>query len=65
MTSGDRTREGQFIEVGWSFHSVLLGSRGFWGLRWMTPGMSLEEVASRSIFTCRLSLAMWGSTWKD
>jgi hypothetical protein len=63
MTSGGHTREDQFIEVGWGFHGVLLGSWAFWALRWMTPGASLGEVASRGAFTCRLSLPTWGSTW--
>jgi hypothetical protein len=29
MTSGTDTREGQFIEVGWGFHDILLGTRMF------------------------------------
>jgi hypothetical protein len=46
MTSGAQTREGRFIEVGWGFHGILLGSRAFWALRWMMSGMCLGEVAS-------------------
>jgi hypothetical protein len=46
MTSGAQTREGQFIEISWGFNDILLGSRVFWALRWMTPGTSLGEVAS-------------------
>jgi hypothetical protein len=41
MTSGAQTKEGWFIEVGWGFHGVLLGSRAFWALKWMMPEMSL------------------------
>jgi hypothetical protein len=63
MTSGPQTREGQFIDVGWGFHGVLLGSQVFWALRWTMPETSLREVASQSGFTCRLSLPTWGSTW--
>jgi hypothetical protein len=33
MTSWTQTREGRFIEVGWGFHDVLLGSRAFWAMR--------------------------------
>jgi hypothetical protein len=51
LTSGAQTRDGQFIEVGWGFHNVLLGSRAFWVLRWMTLGTILGEVASQSGFT--------------
>jgi hypothetical protein len=51
MTSGAQTREGRFIEVGWSFHSILLGSRVFWALRWMMLGMILREVASQCGFS--------------
>jgi hypothetical protein len=40
MTSGTQTRDGRFIEAGWCFHAVLLGSRTFWALRWIT----LEKV---------------------
>jgi hypothetical protein len=29
MTSGAHTREGRFVEVGWGFHVILLGSRVF------------------------------------
>jgi hypothetical protein len=29
MTSGTHTREGWFVEVGWGFHGVLLGSQVF------------------------------------
>jgi hypothetical protein len=29
MTSGDQTREGRFVEVGWGFYGVVLGSRAF------------------------------------
>jgi hypothetical protein len=46
MISGAQTREGWFIEVVWGFHDVLLGSRLFWALRWMTSGMILGEVVS-------------------
>jgi hypothetical protein len=46
MTSGAQTREGRFIKVGWGFHDVLLGSRVFWALRWMTSEMILGEVVS-------------------
>jgi hypothetical protein len=41
MTSGAQTKEGWFIEVGWGFHGVLLGSRAFWALKWMMPETSL------------------------
>jgi hypothetical protein len=40
MTSGAQTREGQFVEVSWGFPSILIGSRLFLALRWMT----LEKV---------------------
>jgi hypothetical protein len=63
MTSGAPTREGQFVEVGWGFHGVLLGTRVFWALRWTTPGMRLGEVASQSGLTLWLSLPTCGSTW--
>jgi hypothetical protein len=36
MTSGAQTREDRFIEVGWGFHDVLLGSRVFF----LAPGCS-------------------------
>jgi hypothetical protein len=29
MTSGAQTRESRFVEVGWDFHDVLVGSRVF------------------------------------
>jgi hypothetical protein len=29
MTSGVQNREGWFVEVGWGFHGVLVGSRVF------------------------------------
>jgi hypothetical protein len=63
MTSRAQTRGDRFVEVSRSFHDILLGSRAFWVLRWMTLGMSLAEVASRSGFTCQQSLPTWGSTW--
>jgi hypothetical protein len=40
MTTRVKTREDRFIEVGWGFHGVLLGSRMFWALMWMM----LEKV---------------------
>jgi hypothetical protein len=46
MTSGAQTRECRFVEVGWGFHGVLLGSRVFWVLRWTMPETSPGEVAS-------------------
>jgi hypothetical protein len=51
MTSGAYTRDGQFIEVGWGFLGVLLGSQVFRALRWMTLGKILGEVALRCGFT--------------
>jgi hypothetical protein len=63
MTSGAQTRESRFVEVNWGFHGVFLSSWTFWALRWTTPGTSLEEVASQSGFTYRLSIPTWGSTW--
>jgi hypothetical protein len=53
MTNGAQTKEGRFVEVGWGFHGVLLGSLAFWLLKWTTLGTSLGEVASRSGFTYR------------
>jgi hypothetical protein len=47
MTSRAQTREGRFIEVDWSFHGILLGSRAFWTLSSTMSGMILGEVASR------------------
>jgi hypothetical protein len=41
MTSGSKDWEGQFIEVGWGFLSVLLGSRV---LRWRVPEMVLGDA---------------------
>jgi hypothetical protein len=46
MASGTPDREGRFIEVGQGFLGVLLGSRTFLVLRWMTPEMVLEYVAT-------------------
>jgi hypothetical protein len=60
MTSEAQTRDGRFVEVGWSFHGVLLGSRAFGALRWMTSETSLGEVALQSGFICQLSLSTWG-----
>jgi hypothetical protein len=40
MTSGAQTREGQFIEVSWGFHGVLIASSLFLPPRWMI----LEKV---------------------
>jgi hypothetical protein len=34
MTSGTQTKVGQFVEVGWGIHGVLIGSRVFLPLRW-------------------------------
>jgi hypothetical protein len=59
MISEAQTREGWSVKVGWSFHDILQGFQAFWALRWMMAGMSLGEVASRSGFTCHLSLPMW------
>jgi hypothetical protein len=53
MTSGAQTREGRFIEVGWGFHGVLIGSREFLTLRWM----ALEKVAIAGFVRCWLYLA--------
>jgi hypothetical protein len=52
MASGPPDREGRFIEVGQSFLNVLLGSRAFLALSWMTFGKVLGDVAS----WCRLYL---------
>jgi hypothetical protein len=49
MASGTPDREGRFIEVGQGFLGVLLGSRTFLVLRWMTPEMVLEYVATRRL----------------
>jgi hypothetical protein len=45
MTSGAQTREGQFVELGWGFHGVLLSSQTFKALRWMTLLKVLGVVA--------------------
>jgi hypothetical protein len=65
MTSGALVfrwfvRRGQFrlLRCSRSFPSVLLSSWTFWMLRWMMPGMTLGEAASRRCFTWRLSLPM-------
>jgi hypothetical protein len=42
---------------------VLFGSQTFLALRWMIPEMILGGIASRSDFTWRLYLPMWGSMW--
>jgi hypothetical protein len=47
MTSGAQTREGQFIEVGRGFHTILIGSRVFLPLRWMMLEKIPEDVALR------------------
>jgi hypothetical protein len=41
MASGAQDREGQFVEVGRSFHGVPIGSRVLWASRWMM----LEKVS--------------------
>jgi hypothetical protein len=58
MTSGVQALDGRFVEVGWGLPwpssglpGVLFGSRSFYALRWMTPGIILREVVSRSGFT--------------
>jgi hypothetical protein len=40
MTSVAQTREGRFVEVGWGFHDILIGSRVFLTSMWMM----LEKV---------------------
>jgi hypothetical protein len=46
MTSGAQTRGGRFLEVGWGFHDVLIGSRVFWLPRRMTLEKIPRDVAS-------------------
>jgi hypothetical protein len=41
MTSGAQTREGQFVEVGWGFHGILVGSSVFFASRWTMLEMVL------------------------
>jgi hypothetical protein len=53
MASGAPDREGQFVEVGQGFPSILFGSQTFLVLRWTTLEMVLEDVAMQ----CRLYLA--------
>jgi hypothetical protein len=47
MTSGTQTREGWFIEVGQSFHDVLVCSRVFSPPRWIMLEKIPGDVASR------------------
>jgi hypothetical protein len=42
-----QTRDGRFIEVGWAFHGVLVGSKVFLPLRWMMLEKVPRDVASR------------------
>jgi hypothetical protein len=50
MTSVTQTREGQFVEVGWGFHDVLVGSRVFLPLRWTMLEKVLRVGAMRRWF---------------
>jgi hypothetical protein len=60
MASGAPNRVHRFIEVGWSFPSILLGSRA---LRWMVPEIVLRYAVTLLGFTWLLSLPMWGLMW--
>jgi hypothetical protein len=44
MTSGAQTREGQFVEVGWGFHGIFIGSRVFFPSRCRCLRRFLELV---------------------
>jgi hypothetical protein len=66
ITSGADTWDGQFPEVGWSFHGIPVGSRVFFlppGYSFRLPGILGAEVvdaqddSSRGSFTKRLYLA--------
>jgi hypothetical protein len=50
MTSGAQTREGQFVEVGWGFHGILVGSRVFFPSRWTMLEMVLGVGVVRHWF---------------
>jgi hypothetical protein len=53
MTCGAQTREGRFVEVGWGFHGILVGSRVFLPSRWTM----LEKVLGVGIVRRWFSLA--------
>jgi hypothetical protein len=47
MTSGAWTQDGRFVEVGWGFHGLLVGSRVFFlppGCSFRLPGILGTEV---------------------
>jgi hypothetical protein len=50
MTSGAQTRQGQFEEVSWGFHGILVGSRVFLPSRWMMLEKVLGVGVVRSWF---------------
>jgi hypothetical protein len=53
MTIGAQTREGQFVEVGWGFYGIFIGSRVFFPSRWSM----LEKVLGVGTMRCWFYLA--------
>jgi hypothetical protein len=56
MASGALDGERQFVEVGWGFLGILLGSRV---LSWMVPGTVVGDNPALLGFTCLVSLPTW------